>query len=606
MKNMVIVSVMALFCAAAVAAQTPSERTWGVCIGISAYDDVNLTLKWSDTDANDFCKTFLKYTLNIPEDQYTFVKNEDATHDGILNAFGWVAMRARPGDRVYLFYSGHGSDGALFVPYDSGYPLTLDEVRSALSKIDADEVLVFTDACLSGRLAGKRTKAATGKGGGGWSKKMAVKLAQSVTSGVAKGERGGVVIMTSSNGQQDSLEIASLKNSLFTYHLMHHLMNPAGTDADKDGRVTLYELYKAVYDAVTSDAEQQPQISNKQAAQAVTLFVYQKPTPVPSPPTPEPTITPISLPQTAMLTVRSNVYGDTVFINGKNYGSSRVDVELPLGQYKIRVEKPDCDSFEESVNLRQAYTLHVQLQCVDPTPTPQQESAAGTVWYDPVADMEFVWIPSGSFQMGCVSGIDCSSDEKPVHRVTLDGFWMGRTEVTQAQWQRIMGNNPSGFKGDNNPVEKVSWNDAQTFISQLNRKAGPTLYRLPTEAEWEYAARAGTQTMYSFGSDSSRSGDYAWYWNNSDKKTHPVGQKLPNSWGLYDMHGNIWEWCQDWYGEYSANPQTNPTGYSGGSERVLRGGSWLYESRYVRSAYRRFNAPSYRYDYVGLRLVRNK
>ena len=168
-----------------------------------------------------------------------------------------------------------------------------------------------------------------------------------------------------------------------------------------------------------------------------------------------------------------------------------------------------------------------------------------------------------------------------------------------------MGANPSGFKGAKLPVERVSWDDCQEFIKRLNGKAemGNWKARLPTEAQWEYACRAGTTTEYSFGDSEAALGDYAWFGGNSESKTHEVGQKKPNAWGLYDMHGNVWEWCADWYGAYAADDAVDPTGPSSGSSRVLRGGSWYCSATYCRSACRRSRVPSGRRYYVGLRLV---
>jgi formylglycine-generating enzyme required for sulfatase activity len=184
--------------------------------------------------------------------------------------------------------------------------------------------------------------------------------------------------------------------------------------------------------------------------------------------------------------------------------------------------------------------------------------------------MEFVKIPAGSFMMGS----DKCDNEKPIHKVTISqDFWLQKTEVTQAQWQAVMGNNPSNFKGNNLPVETVSWDDAQEFIKKLNAK-GEGTYRLPTEAEWEYAARAGTTGDYAGNLDS-----MAWYSANSDMKTHPIGQKQANAWGLYDMHGNVWEWCEDWYDSYPSGTVTDPTGAASGSYRVIRGSCWFGPSR---------------------------
>jgi formylglycine-generating enzyme required for sulfatase activity len=214
--------------------------------------------------------------------------------------------------------------------------------------------------------------------------------------------------------------------------------------------------------------------------------------------------------------------------------------------------------------------------------------------------MEFVLIPDGSFMMGS----DKISNAKPVHRVTLTKpYYLGKFEVTQEQWEKVMGSNPSKFKGARNPVESVSWDDCQKFLEALQGKVPSQTFRLPTDAEWEYACRARTKTEYSYGDSPDKLSDYAWFDKNSERQTHPVGQKKPNAWGLYDMHGNIWEYCQDWHGEYSAKSATDPTGAATGSVRVLRGGSWFNSASDSRSAYRRSHDPSLRYNHSGLRVV---
>ena len=199
--------------------------------------------------------------------------------------------------------------------------------------------------------------------------------------------------------------------------------------------------------------------------------------------------------------------------------------------------------------------------------------------------MKLVYIPAGEFMMGSNKG---DSDEKPVHKAKITRpFYMGIHEVTQAQYEAVMGTNPSGFKGASNPVEEVSWNDCVEFCKRLSRKTGRTL-RLPTEAEWEYACRAGATSRFCFGDSDSGLGEYAWYGNNSGGKTHPVGGKKANAFGLYDMHGNVWEWCADWYdgGYYKQSPTDDPRGPRGGKTRVLRGGSWDGTPWFCRSALR--------------------
>ncbi|NQS98347.1 MAG: formylglycine-generating enzyme family protein [candidate division Zixibacteria bacterium] len=218
--------------------------------------------------------------------------------------------------------------------------------------------------------------------------------------------------------------------------------------------------------------------------------------------------------------------------------------------------------------------------------------------------MKFVKIPGGSFMMGSNSG---GSNEKPVHRVTLKPFMMQTTEVTQAQWKALMEKNTSRFKGNNLPVERVFWNDCQEFIKKLNQRYPGKGYRLPTEAEWEYACQAGTTTKYYSGNSESDLKRVAWYDGNSGNKTHPVGKRRPNVWGLYDMHGNVWEWCEDWYHyNYNGAPTNGSAWLSpSGAYRILRGGSWNYGAYSCRSAVRDYSNPSYRGSNFGFRLVRS-
>ena len=216
-------------------------------------------------------------------------------------------------------------------------------------------------------------------------------------------------------------------------------------------------------------------------------------------------------------------------------------------------------------------------------------------------NMEFVYVPEGSFTMGSANG---DADEKPVHEVTIrHSFYIGKYEVTQVQWQMLTGNNPSSFKscGDNCPVDSVTWDEAQKFIAQLNHLQDGYFYRLPTEAEWEYACRAGTTTDYA--------GDVkemAWFAANSNERTHAVGLKQTNAWGVADMHGNVWEWCEDWYHEtYYGAPTDGSAWLKGGDQkyRVLRGGSWNNDANNLRSAYRDNIVPTNKNDLNGFRVV---
>ena len=238
-----------------------------------------------------------------------------------------------------------------------------------------------------------------------------------------------------------------------------------------------------------------------------------------------------------------------------------------------------------------------------------------------------VWIEPGTFMMGTTEEQmqlmisreiwdDGFEDELPAHYVTITrGFWLGKYEVTQGQWESVMGSEPWGGQSyvqdsPNNPAVFISWLDVQQLIGKLNKAEGVEVYRLPMEAEWEYACRAGTTTRWTFGDDESRLTNYAWYKVNAgevgESYAHEVGTKLPNPWGLYDMHGDVWEWCQDWYvyGSYSSSPQTDPAGPSTGSYRVIRGGDFNCYARGPRSANRYFSSPDSRFSCYGARLLR--
>ena len=214
-----------------------------------------------------------------------------------------------------------------------------------------------------------------------------------------------------------------------------------------------------------------------------------------------------------------------------------------------------------------------------------------------------VWVDGGTFRMGATpeQGSDAYDNEKPVHSVTLSGYYIGKTEVTQALWKAVMGSNPSYFKGDNLPVEQVSWDDCQKFIRKLNALTGQN-FRLPTEAEWEFACRGGNNSCGYKYSGSNYIDNVAWYDGNSGNKTRPVATKLPNELGIYDMTGNVWEWCSDWKGDYSSGAQTNPKGPYDGSGRVIRGGSWCFSAGFCRSSSRYYFSPDLRFNGLGLRL----
>ena len=315
------------------------------------------------------------------------------------------------------------------------------------------------------------------------------------------------------------------------------------------------------------------------------------------------------------LSVNYKPFGADVYVDGKKLGQSpRVFNGLLIGNHQVEVRKDGYATDKKSVTISEGQTMSIS-GTLSSTPVSSSNGntsssslvSGGNTISIPVKkgiSIDMVKVEAGTFMMGATSEMENPySWEKPVHQVTLPhDYYMGKYEVTQALWKTVMGSNPSYFKGDDLPVEEVSWEDCQEFISKLNSMIGRK-FRLPTEAEWEYAARGGKKSRgYQYGGSSNIS-DVAWYDGNSGSKTHPVGMKQANELGIYDMSGNVYEWCQDWKGSYVNSSQTNPTGAVSGSYRVYRGGSWYYDARYCRSSYRNSGAPGCRLNRLGLRLV---
>ena len=329
--------------------------------------------------------------------------------------------------------------------------------------------------------------------------------------------------------------------------------------------------------------------------------------------------------QKQRLTIRYSPSSATVLVDNKMVkGTNGVaQTTLPVGQHSYIVACDGYESEEGTVKLKASAPSNIQITLTKEAMAIQQNIvsqpavAQQPVVQAPIANSDNITIPvkdgisidmvrveAGTFTMGATAEMkNPDVDEKPTHRVTLiNDYYIGKYEVTQALWQTVMGNNPSYFKGDNLPVEQVSWKDCKKFLSKLNRITGK-MFRLPTEAEWEYAARGGNKSRGYQYSGSNNLSDVAWYSDNSGSKTHAVGIKQPNELGIYDMSGNVWEWCQDWYGNYSSSFQTNPTGANSGSGRVCRGGSWYNTARNCRSSCRYYDTPDNRYYALGLRLV---
>ncbi|MGM9839245.1 MAG: formylglycine-generating enzyme family protein [Sodaliphilus sp.] len=268
-------------------------------------------------------------------------------------------------------------------------------------------------------------------------------------------------------------------------------------------------------------------------------------------------------------------------------------------------ERNFCDPSQRNINFGLRLALSEDNNRNNDTkPATQTYTRKVETFYANGVSFEMVRVEGGTFTMGATAeqGSDAYFFEKPTHQVTLSSYSIGKTEVTQELWQAVMGSNPSNFKGSNLPVELVTWEDCQTFIRKLNVLTGKN-FRLPTEAEWEYAARGGDKSRGYKYSGSNTLSNVAWYDDNSSSTTHPVATKAPNELGIYDMSGNVWEWCSDWYDDYSSSSQYNPTGANSGSGRVFRGGSWIINARYCRVSYRDSDLPTFRGYVLGLRLA---
>lgn len=302
-----------------------------------------------------------------------------------------------------------------------------------------------------------------------------------------------------------------------------------------------------------------------------------------------------TLSESARVAITTNIPNANIAIDGVDMGRIKPTYNLGYGSHTILLK---CEGFKDrtvTIDVTpQRTTFRVDMEALFGDKTFTVRGVSFTM----------VAVRGGSFRMGATGGKVSHSyyDDNPAHSVTLSDYRIGQKEVTQALWRAVMGNNPSNFKGDQRPVEMVSWDNCQKFIRKLNQLTGEH-FRLPTEAEWEYAARGGNRSRgytYAGGNDIDQ---VAWYGGNSGGTTHDVGTKQANELGLYDMSGNVFEWCQDWYADYSTNSQTNPTGPTTGTIRVYRGGSWWHNDQYCRVSDRRYHSPVIQYYYLGFRLA---
>lgn len=317
------------------------------------------------------------------------------------------------------------------------------------------------------------------------------------------------------------------------------------------------------------------------------------------------------VPRYGSLNISTRPIGATVSVDGTALTGTTPNIyaDILIGEHTLTVAKPGYVEAEQRITVEEGKVLPVSITLTEeekvPVAAPSARSAdsqseiKNRVFTVNGVSFKMIFVEGGTFSMGSSSG---DSDEQPVHSVTLSGYYIGETEVTQELWQAVMGSNPSAFTGNRRPVERVSWHDCQEFIEKLNALTGEN-FRLPTEAEWEYAACGGNKSKNYAYPGSDNVGDVAWYSGNSNSTTHEVKGKLPNELGLYDMGGNVWEWCSDWYGRYSAGAVTNPQGPTSGSARIYRGGCWFYDADLCRCAYRDRSTPTGAGNTLGLRLA---
>ncbi len=553
----------------------------------------------------------------------------NATRKDILSTINEFRKQLGAKDNLLIYYAGHGefdktADKAYWLPVDALRDdpvdwIMADDITSNVKRISSKHILIVSDSCYSGTLTrSSAVELKTKDERDGYLNKMIIRPSRTLMA---------------SGGNEPVADSGGGNHSVFAYAFIKALEeSPAAS-------FTAEELFHGRIKAIVAGkADQVPVYSDiRNSGHEGGDFVFQLAkayTGVPAAKAPEVELTEPSKggfsiddlekqgqqieknksAWNAKLKEMKNAYNQVQAYEKK---SATADLKAAAWERFISSFGEDNPHSTEDDSMRaeaqervghwQAEQQKAEEKKLAMAPAKKfLDKITGSSYTDPSTGMEFVFVKGGCYQMGDTFG-DGASDEKPVHEVCVNDFYMGKYEVTQGQWKAVMGNNPSYFKdcGDNCPVESVSWNDIQEFISKLNNKTGKN-YKLPTEAEWEYAARSGGKSeKYSGGNDID---SVAWYGSNSGNKTHPVGQKAANGLGLYDMSGNVWQWVQDWYdGRYYNNsPRNNPAGPNSGQYRALRGGSWFNVAGGSRTANRISLNPDFRDNSYGFRLARTQ
>lgn len=559
----------------------------GIVIGTNEYSDSKIpNLRFAEKDAKEIRDILLNPDI-CGFDEVVECINKTRTQT--FCELDQLLKKVESEDLFLIYFSGHGEPDSqhdlclLFnnTRMDCLLPTSLNYsmIRKSIDASNCKKVIVILDCCYSG--------AASIKG-------------NNLKETFAKASGSGTVLLSASSEFDVAKEDEKLEHGVFTHYLIEGLRS-GSVGGDRNGDISLVDLYNYAHEKTTARYSQTPYIKVDGEGKFIIgknplkvkekEFIRKKNKLVKIRKELRPIVYDISM----IVLVNAYEKPEELTENDEEIRSSLED--LLAGRMSVKTYIHTVQCYIENEDTEKSYFLEKY-----------REQEIPKTFISPSTGMEFILINEGEFMMG--SPLDEEgryNSEGPVNKVKIEkSFYMSKYQVTQKQWIDIMGNNPSWFKGDERPVECVSWDDVQEFIKKLNEMEGADKYRLPSEAEWEYACRAGTTTRYYFGDDESRLDEYAWYDKNSGSETHPVGQKNPNPWYLYDMHGNALEWVQDrWHDNYGGAPSNGSAWEDGSSSsHILRGGGWNNNAMNCRSAFRGRTDSNTRLQVVGFRLLR--
>jgi formylglycine-generating enzyme required for sulfatase activity len=605
-------------------------KKYALIVGISRYSDPEITdLSFAAQDARDVAVCLREVCRFDDVRLLASGGDREPDHVNTVDALHNIAPLVSKDDLFLFYFAGHGihtKTGAHLLASNSRIhmpelaSLSMNVLADCLAYIEAGDRVLILDACRNDphKGMGDADNVLTAEFG-----RDVVAMARTPVEGVVPAT---CVLFSCSEGER-AYEWPDQGHGAFTHYLLEGLR---GAAFDAQRRLTVQSLGRYVEEQVPRWARktktpkpQTPWGQQLGSWREIVLAgaVANRKVDATSPPRKGH----IEVVEQPALCVETVPTGAKVSVDGRLAGTAPVRLTLPAGQYHIRAEKDGYKPWERRIRFDALGDADLRIELQEqprilkasfPMTAEQarevQHAAAETVGRPLTVDLDcgkgaklpLVLIPTGKFLMGSPQNEEGrSGDEGPQHEVTISRpFYMGRFPVTQAQYEAVMGENPSHFCGKGRPVECVQWDTASEFCVRLTQKAGRTVC-LPTEAQWEYVCRAGDEARFGFGDDDGALALYGWYAGNSHGKTHPAGQKKPNAWGLHDMHGNVLEWCADWYGSYRRGKVTDPRGPDSGTHRVARGGSWDTFPENCRSAYRTWIIPDYQVYNLGFRVV---